>query len=257
MMFPLANLIARAGLISVAAFSISPAVARPPGTVAVVGDSTVCNYPQDSRLRGWGQMLPSLLPGTEVQNEAQAGRSTKTFPRDRWERVLTAKPEYVLIQFGHNDSHEKSKPESTDAETDFRVNLRRFIDEARAAGIGPILVTPPRRRLFRDGRPTRELEPYAEAILAVAAETGTPLIDLYAETGRLFSELGESGSAAFTANRPPDAPTGTPEDRTHFTKTGARALAQFVASRLRSIAVPQTSPSPDESSPERSPRKQD
>lgn len=235
MMFPLANIIARAGLIAVTAFSISLAIARQPRTVAVVGDSTVCNYPPDSLLRGWGQMLPSFFPGTEVQNEAQAGRGTKTFPRDRWERVLTAKPEYVLIQFGHNDSHEKSKPESTDAETDFRVNLRRFIDEARAAGIGPILVTPPRRRLFRDGRPTRELEPYANGIIEVGKETDVPVIDLYAESGRRFEELGEKGSAAYTANRPPGAAPGSPEDRTHFTEFGARKLAEMVAIRLRAI----------------------
>ncbi len=35
--------------------------------------------------------------------------------------------------------------------TDFKDNLRRYITEARGAGIAPVLVTPPRRRLFQDG----------------------------------------------------------------------------------------------------------
>ncbi len=222
-----------AGLIVLAVCLVSGVQAKELRSVAIVGDSTVCDYPTDSRLRGWGQLLPEFLPWVVVLNEAQGGRSTKTFPRARWEKILSASPEYVLIQFGHNDSHDKSKPESTDAATDFQDHLRRFVAEARAAGIAPVLVTPPHRRTFREGSPTRELEPYAMAILGVAKETGVPAIDLYAETGHLFAGLGEKGSAAFTANRPPDAPPGTPEDRTHFTEYGARKLAEFVASQLQ------------------------
>jgi lysophospholipase L1-like esterase len=30
-------------------------------TIALIGDSTVCEYPLDSAMRGWGQMLPGFL----------------------------------------------------------------------------------------------------------------------------------------------------------------------------------------------------
>ncbi|WP_052362387.1 GDSL-type esterase/lipase family protein [Geminisphaera colitermitum] len=205
--------------------------------IAIVGDSTVCNYAATSPRRGWGQVLPEYLtPGVRVQNEAKGGASTKTFPPERWQRALADKPGYVLIQFGHNDSHAKDKPESTDAATDFRDNLRRYIREARAANATPVLVTPPRRRMFRSGKLTEELTPWADAVRAVASETSTPLIDLHHDSGELFAQLGEDGSTAFTLNNIEHPGRTGRGDRTHFTETGARELARLVARRLAAIA---------------------
>jgi lysophospholipase L1-like esterase len=77
----------------------------------------------------------------------------------------------VLIQFGHNDSHEPGRPESTDPQTEFPANLRRYVEEARAIGATPILLTPVVRRIFgQDGRLVGELQPYAEATRRVAAD---------------------------------------------------------------------------------------
>ncbi|EIQ01354.1 lysophospholipase L1-like esterase [Opitutaceae bacterium TAV1] len=205
--------------------------------ISIIGDSTVCNYSDASPRRGWGQILPEFLaPGVRVRNEAKGGASTKTFPAERWQRALAAKPAYVLIQFGHNDSHPKEKPEATDAATGFRENLRRYIDEARASGAMPVLVTPPHRRMFRSGRLTTELAAYSEAMHAVASETGTPLVDLYADSGDLFEKLGEEGSAAFTVNDLEHPGRTGRGDRTHFTEAGARELARLVARRLAGIA---------------------
>ncbi|MDR1279760.1 MAG: GDSL-type esterase/lipase family protein [Opitutaceae bacterium] len=205
--------------------------------IAIVGDSTVCNYAATSPRRGWGQLLPEFLaPGVRVKNEARGGASTKTFPSERWQRALADKPGYILIQFGHNDSHPKDKPESTDAATDFRDNLRRYIREARAAGAIPVLVTPPRRRMFRSGKLTEELTPWADAVRAVASETGASLIDLHQDSGELFGQLGEEGSTAFTLNNIEHPGRTGRGDRTHFTETGARELARLVARRLAAIA---------------------
>ncbi|MEZ0216966.1 MAG: SGNH/GDSL hydrolase family protein, partial [Rariglobus sp.] len=101
-------------------------VAPAPLKIGIIGDSTVSNYKESMHQRGWGQLLPEFLkPGVVVINEAKPGRSTKTFANDLWQRVLAAKPDFILIQFGHNDSHDKGKPEATDAATDYRENLRR------------------------------------------------------------------------------------------------------------------------------------
>lgn len=211
--------------------------APPPLKVGLIGDSTMCDYPATSHKRGWGQLLPEwLAPGTVVINEARGGKSTKTFPADRWQRVLAAKPDFILIQFGHNDSHAKDKPEATDAATDYRENLRRYVAEARAAGAEPILVTPVRRRVFRKGALTNELTRYADAMKAVAAESGVKVIDLHATSGELYTRLGEKGSEGFTANVTDDADRPGRDDRTHFTPEGAKAMARLVADGLRGIA---------------------
>ncbi|XHR26702.1 MAG: GDSL-type esterase/lipase family protein [Chthoniobacteraceae bacterium] len=198
-----------------------------PLKIGIIGDSTVCNYPDNARLRGWGQMLRQYtIPSVSFINEAQGGTSTKTFPADRWQKILTAKPDFVLIQFGHNDAHGADRPESTNAATDYKDNLRRYIVQARGASIIPVLVTPPHRRLFSDGHVTSELMPYVDAMKAVAAEMKVPLIDLYEQSGAWLESVGEEGSAHVTVNRGinPEA-----DDRTHFTKEGAASLAGFVA----------------------------
>lgn len=204
--------------------------------LTLIGDSTVCDYPADSNKRGWGQMLPELLaPSVTVLNEARGGLSTKTYPADLWQKVLSAKPDYVLIQFGHNDSHPKEKPEATDAATDYRENLRRFVREARAAGAEPILVTPVRRRYFKNGAPTSGLVPYADAMKAVAAELKVKLVDLHATSGELLVRLGEEGSTRLTPNQTNPASANRKGDRTHFTPEGARAMAALVAADLRTL----------------------
>jgi len=73
-------------------------------------------------------------PGTvAVSNLAAPGRSTKTFIQEgRWTKALAEKPDYIFIQFGHNDSHDPKNPEATDPATDYQQNLRRFIDETLA-----------------------------------------------------------------------------------------------------------------------------
>jgi lysophospholipase L1-like esterase len=207
--------------------------------IALIGDSTVCNYKESELRRGWGQMLSDYLAdGVEVLNVARGGASTKTFPEDRWQQVLQAMPDMVLIQFGHNDSHKPSKPEATDAATDYRENLRRYIREAREVGIKPILVTPVRRRVFdKNGALTAELTPYAEAMKVVAAEMDVSLIDLHAASGALLSRLGERGSDAFTINKLDTDDRPGKGDRTHFTETGAKAMAQLVAKELRKLNI--------------------
>lgn len=223
--------------LGLACAGLTTARAATPPRLALIGDSTVCNYPDTWPKRGWGQMLPEFLaPGAEIMNEAKGGLSSKTFPRARWEAILAARPDYVLIQFGHNDSHARGRPESTDAATDYRDNLRRFVAEARAAGVTPVLVTPPRRRLFRpDGEVTGELAPYADAMKAVARETETRLIDLHESSRRRFVELGEAGSVAFTVNQVDQADRPGQDDRTHFTPEGAREMARLVARELTEI----------------------
>ncbi len=206
--------------------------------ILVIGDSTVKSYKPEIRVKGWGQMIGRFFTtGVDtVMNFALSGRSTKTFiNQGHWQEVLEAgRPgDYLLIQFGHNDSHDKDRPEATNADTDFKEYLRQYIREAREKGIEPVLITPMHRRLFLDDgihvneQYDHSLRPYATAMKAVAVEMNVPLVDLYSSSGWLYEKLGEAGCA-------PLACCST--DRTHFSKYGALEMARLVAQGLTQVS---------------------
>jgi lysophospholipase L1-like esterase len=211
--------------------------ASTPLRIVIIGDSTVCNYPATRAERGWGQFIEERFKdgAVKVINLALSGRSTKTFMKEgHWKKALEEKPDYVLIQFGHNDSHDPDKPEATDAATDYKDNLRRYIDESRANGATPILVTPMVRRTFdAQGKitesqpaPNRSLLSYANAMKAVGTEKKVAVIDLHASSYALAEKLGPEGSAEM-ANKKGDA--------THFNEKGARIMADLVMKELPTV----------------------
>ena len=204
------------------AFAV-PAANAAPLKIAIIGDSTVANYKQTDVLRGWGQLLPEYFtPQTRIHNFAENGRSTKTFLKTpHWQQTLDDKPDIILIQFGHNDSHTppEKHPEATKADGDYMDYLGTYVTGARAIGATPIFVTPMHRRTFQpDGTMTQELLPYVQAMEKVGQQMNVPVIDLYTMSGNLFAKLGDAASADFT-----------PKDRTHFSEKGARVIAYFVA----------------------------
>jgi lysophospholipase L1-like esterase len=205
-----------------------------PVRIALIGDSTMASYakpPADRPdLTGWGQVFgESFDSGITVLNHAASGRSSKSFLSEgRWEPVLAEKPDYVFIQFGHNDQPGKGD-RATDPQGDFQDNLRRYVREARAAGTKPVLVTPVARRTFADGKAATTLTPYAEATLKVGKELGVPVVDLHAASFQLFDSLGDAASADLTASA---------SDRTHFSRKGGLVIAGLVAAALPK-AVPE------------------
>ena len=207
------------------------AQSTPAVRIALVGDSTMCDYPEKRPDRGWGMFLEEAFkPGSvEVGNFAKPGRSTKTFIKEkRWKATLEWKPDFVFIQFGHNDSHEPKFPESTNADTDYREFLRRYIDDARSIGATPILVTPMVRRTFHDdGTLDDNLKPYAEAMKAVAKETQTAVIDLHSSSWKLVEAMGPGKAQKFANKR---------GDPTHFNEKGARAMLELVLEELPRVA---------------------
>lgn len=209
---------------------ISPITAQERQTIriALIGDSTVASYdkpPADRPdLTGWGQVFgESFNDRVEVRNFALSGRSSRSFLREgHWQKVLDFKPDYLFIQFGHNDQPGKGD-RTTDPAGDFQENLRKYIDDARAARCVPILVTPVARRTFQEGKPTTSLTPYADAMQQVGRKQNVAVIDLHAASLDLFGRLGDEGSADLSA---------APSDRTHFSRKGGRAIAGLVVAAL-------------------------
>lgn len=207
--------------------SISLATDNKPFVIAIIGDSTVCNYPDEKVERGWGQYISEYFSEQSVRtvNLAASGRSTKTFIREgRWKKTLAEKPNLILIQFGHNDSHSKEKPESTDAQTDYRDYLRQYIKEAREIDAIPVLVTPMHRRTFdKKGQLVDILQPYADAMKEVGRESNTPVVDLHAKSRELYISLGPEKCPELS---------NSPTDFTHFGEQGAREMARLVMADL-------------------------
>ncbi|MBI3865693.1 MAG: hypothetical protein HY290_27790 [Planctomycetia bacterium] len=226
--------------LAVVAFALllSPVAAAdgPAVRIALVGDSTVASYEQPPAdrpdLTGWGQVFGEFFDGrVEVRNFAASGRSAKSFVAEgRWQPVLDAHPDYVFIQFGHNDQKEGDR--FADPEKEFPDQLRKYIADARAARAVHVLVTPVARRTFENGKPATTLMPYAEAMRKVGRETHTPVIDLHAASFELYGRLGDDASADLSA---------AATDRTHFSRKGARAMAGLVVAGLPR-ALPQLIP---------------
>jgi lysophospholipase L1-like esterase len=233
----------RAGWVATALLLAGAAAAqdeRP--ALLLVGDSTLA--PQT----GYGDALCQRVhPALACLNLGRGGRSTSSYRAEGlWDRVLarlrsgqadlrSGQPglaRHVLIQFGHND--QPGKPgRSTDLATEYPANLARFVDEVRAAGGTPVLMTPLTRRSFRDGKLQDDLAPWAEAMRAVARQRSVPLVDVHAATQAQVQALGEA-----EADRLAMAPPGIEGfDRTHLGERGACVTAQTVVQALQQ-AVP-------------------
>lgn len=226
------------------AFLPSASADETPATtkVALVGDSTTASK------SGWGDAFAKLLkPDVTCENFGRGGRSSKSY-RDEghWTKVLETKPSWVLIQFGHNDMPGKGEKRETDGKTTFRDNLKRYIEEVRAIGAKPVLVTSLTRRNFNaqgkidpanletssDSQGVRNkdfLNDYVEGARAVAAEEKVPLIDLNARSIEQMNQLGPEAAVAF------DAPVKDPAkpDKTHLSAKGAEETAKLVADEVR------------------------
>ncbi len=190
--------------------------------VTLVGDSTVAEG------GGWGPGFRAAVQGkVEVRNLARNGRSSKSF-RDEgaWTLAIDGKANYILVQFGHNDCPGKGPERETVPATTYRQNLTRYLTEARAAGAVPVLVTSIVRRTFTaDGKIKPDcLVPFVEQTRTLAAETKTPLIDLYSLTKELSERIGLEASDALG----PRSADGKP-DRTHLAPKGQQEIGAIAA----------------------------
>lgn len=201
--------------------------------IVLVGDSTVADR------TGWGAGFKQFLDrSVECINLAAGGRSSKSYRAEgRWERALALKGDYYLIQFGHNDQPGKGPDRETDPKTTFPENLGRFVDEVRAQGGHPILVTSLTRRSFdKSGKIVNDLADYVTATRQVAEAKHVPLIDLNARSIALCESWGPEKTAAIN----PLQKNGLP-DRTHLDARSQVTFARLVVEDLK-LAIPALAP---------------
>ena len=213
--------------------------------IFLAGDSTIAiketkAYPET----GWGMPFVHFWDSTvSVVNRAKNGRSTKTFLSEGlWKSIMDEVKEgdYVIIQFGHNDEA-KEKGERYATPDTFKMNLSRFIIEARNKNSIPILFTPVSRRKFDGEANTVEThKEYSALTREVAKEQNALLIDLDEKSRALYQQLGpEQSKLLFLQLQPgehPNYPEGK-NDNTHFNELGARLIAQLVLKELKGLNI--------------------
>lgn len=232
----------------------------------MIGDSTMANKPlkDENQERGWGQMLPMMLQGKiRVDNHAVNGRSSRSFINEgRWDKVIEkmGKGDYLIIEFGHNDEKPGEK-RHTDPGSTFDDNLRMFAQKALEKGATPILMNSIVRRNFpasvtekaedRDDNPPTAVGPtknkeegdilvdthgaYLISPRTVAAELGTPFVDLNALTHSLVQSLGREKSKELFMWIPANTYKFCPDgkiDNTHLNIYGGKVVAAIAAKAI-------------------------
>jgi rhamnogalacturonan acetylesterase len=221
-------------------------------TLFIVGDSTVRNSTKGQQ--GWGERIAEHFDLTRINvvNKAIGGRSSRTFITEgRWDEVLrAARPgDFVLIQFGHNDGIAPDDPQrprgtirGTGDETQQIVHphtkqpevvhtygwyLRKYVADARARGMTPILCSPiprlPQRKL---SEPLPAASSYPLWAEQVARAEKAPFIDLH---GMILRRYVNHDPAELKSKYFCDA------DNTHTSPAGAAFNAGIVAEGIRKL----------------------
>ncbi len=210
--------------------------ARPAGKtvrIELIGDSTQTDN------AGYGRgFCANLTAAVDCVNMSKGGASTHTFREmGIWDRAIASKPDYMLIQFGHNDQVTSQHLERQTPLPQYIENLKRFVTEARAAAVTPVLVTPLSRRYYGDdGKIHSDLTAYCDAMKGVAAEMKTPLIDLQADSIAYLDQQGPVKGTSLGITKK-DEPGKTVDDKTHLNWAGSYVFGRMVAVDM-GVAVP-------------------
>jgi exo-poly-alpha-galacturonosidase len=217
-----------------AAAPAAAATLPPKIRIVLMGDSTV------SDRQGWGPGFKRFLTDrAECINQAIGGRSSKSYINEgRLTKALVLKGNYYLIQFGHNDEPGKGE-RTTDPNTTYREFMSKYIDETRAIGAKPILVTSMVRRQWDksgSGKINSSFIPYVEAVKKLAREKDVPVVDLYTSSKQLCEQLGKEKCWEFSPVK-----DNNQYDNTHLNAKGSVMFARLVVEELVQV-VPELKP---------------
>ncbi len=224
-------------------------------TLFLVGDSTVRTGRGDGANGqwGWGEPLGAYFDTARlnVVNRALGGRSSRTYQtQGHWvrTRALLKPGDFVLVQFGHNDSsaiNDDSRARGTlpgvgdeTQEIDnllthehevvhtFGWYLRKLVREAKESGATPIICSMVPRKNWEDGKIARNVGGYAAWARQAAQAEAVPFIDLNDAIARRYDELGGVKVATLFA-----------DENTHTTLAGAELSATAVVAGLKGLKV--------------------
>lgn len=197
-------------------------------TIFVAGDSTVCDWdPAAANIlspiqRGWAQEVSQYFgPGIAVANYADSGETAGSFYSKFFPAARTAMRagDYLFIQFGHNDQKAQADIDA------YQANLMKYISDARARNVTPVLFTPVARRTASAANPGfAGLDQQARDL---ASAQNVALVDLTSLAIAYYRTVPDI-SLLFA----------TPTEGTHFSESGATQIANLVAQALKMSALP-------------------
>jgi lysophospholipase L1-like esterase len=198
--------------------------ATKPVMVYMASDSTECDQGEDnSAFGGWGQMLPEYFaPPVGIANYGDSGESSSSFyaKADMWGAIKAhwTAGDWVIVQFGHNDKGV--------ADSVVQANLEKYVTDALAANVTPILVSPPARVGTWNGSMLGDQSSlHAAAAKAAAMDKNVAYIDLTSLSTAWYNSLGSKAAALkYHANG---------SDGTHTNLAGADILAGLVATDIK------------------------
>lgn len=160
-----------------------------------------------------------------IKNNAVGGRGAKMFYEEGFYqdgiKGVMSKGDYIFIQFGHNDWKNGS------SESEYKEYLGKYIDDARRAGVTPVILTSITRCVFRDGKINRNeqnMQLYVDAAKAVAQDKNAACIDMFEKSVAYLESLGETEAAKLYMGN---------GDVTHFNTYGAEVYAGFIRDLIR------------------------
>ena len=198
-------------------------------TIGLIGDSTVAVQ------SGWGPAFAKRFEDrAKIVNYAKNGATLQALS-GKLDELVQLQPDYVLIQFGHNDQ----KRYDTQV---YKAHLQSYVDRIQKGGGKPIIVSSVTRRSFdENGRIVSNfvqnekysykatLTDYAKTAEALARELNLPFLDLHRVSIAHHNEIGREESMTYNFIE---------GDKTHFNKKGAEAITDLIIEELK-IAVPE------------------
>ncbi len=214
--------------------------------IYIAGDSTVQTYRESyAPQQGWGYYLGNYFKNNvTVSNHAIAGRSSKSFyDNGRLDTILgTMKTgDYLFIQFGINDAAsnkaERYAPVcgnvNNPTDGSFEFYMQKYIEGTIEKGGTPVLVTTViGLKAYSGGKFVGSYSGYCNAMKQLAAKYDIPCIDLNTLMVNHYNSIGYDAAYQYHM-----CATGS-TDMTHFTETGAKAVAKLVADAVKTLQLP-------------------
>ena len=141
--------------------------------------------------------------------------------------------DYVVIQFGINDINYST-------EDFFKSNMKKMVDDVRAKGANPIIMSPI-RRLYYDS-PTQihnSYRGYPALNQQLAKDLNVPFIDMSEMVANYMISVGERYAAQFIFNYATSAEYSTIQsgkdqtDQVHLQMNGANAFGRIITEQMR------------------------
>lgn len=264
--------------------------------VHTLGDSTMAPYdPDKDTTRGWGMYFGNFLTnGWTSVNYAKGGRDSRGGYVELWQNAKNnvEAGDYVLIQFGHNDEKYngadnleilayytsdadkdfvaavKSDGRGTTPSTTYKAWLKKIVDEVKAKGAIPVLVSPVCRdgwsgnsvsrsarhdlgdayakigdAYYNDTKNGYQLEKkntlpaddhtmdYTYHMKQLASEENVAFIDMTEATAALYEQYGPKDCYTTLFDK------GEKVDHTHYNLTGALTAARLCAQLMKDAGI--------------------